>query len=54
MPTCEFFGLKCNKSFTLALPVKEYEKKEFQCPECKSAKVKQQITSPQTKTSRKS
>jgi len=53
MPTYEFFCQECNKSFTLALPVKEYEKKEFQCPECKSTKVKQQITSTQTKTSRK-
>ncbi len=54
MPTYEFTCEKCNKSFTLMLSIAEYEKKGFRCPKCLSTKVKQQITSFQTKTSRKS
>jgi len=54
MPMYEFVCQQCNKEFVLAISVKEYEKKEFQCPECKSPKVEQKITSFQTKTSKKS
>ena len=54
MPTYEFICDECNKSFTLIISISEHEKKEFQCPECKSDKVSQQITSFQTKTSKKS
>jgi putative FmdB family regulatory protein len=54
MPIYEFLCQKCNKSFTLTMAISEHEKKKFRCPECKSIRVKQQITSFQTKTSRKS
>ena len=54
MPTYEFICKECNKPFTLIISISEYEKKEFHCPECKSENVKQQITSFQTKTSKKS
>ena len=54
MPRYDFICEKCNKSFTLDLKVAEYEKKKFRCPKCKSAKTKQQITSFQTITSKKS
>lgn len=54
MPTHEFRCEKCNKPFTLNISVSEYEKKKVKCPKCKSAKVKQQITYFQTKTSKKS
>ncbi len=54
MPTYEFICEKCKKSFTLTIKVTEYEKKKFQCPKCKSSKVKQQITSFETITSKKS
>ena len=54
MPTYEFMCQKCKKPFTLVLSISEYEKDNFECPKCKSTKVKQQITPFQTKTSRKS
>ncbi len=54
MPTYEFKCEKCNKPFTLMLPISEYDRKKFRCPKCKSTRVKQQITSFQTVTSKKS
>jgi len=54
MPIYDFMCEKCNKPFTLNISFSEYEKKGFKCPKCKSAKVRQQITSFQTKTSKKS
>ncbi|RLC28761.1 MAG: zinc ribbon domain-containing protein [Deltaproteobacteria bacterium] len=54
MPTYEFFCEKCKKGFSLILSISEYEKKKIRCPKCKSTRVKQQITSFQTVTSRKS
>ncbi len=54
MPTYEFTCQKCNKEFTLIIPISEYEKGNFRCPKCKSKRVKQQITSFQVVTSKKS
>jgi putative FmdB family regulatory protein len=55
MPTYEFRCEKCRKPFTVVLSISEYEKrKRFRCPKCKSTRVKQQITSFQTVTSKKS
>lgn len=54
MPTYEFVCEKCRKRFTLVLSISEYEKKKMECPKCKSRKVKQQISSFQTVTSKKS
>ena len=54
MPTYEFMCEKCKKPFTTIMSISEYGKGKFRCPKCKSTKVKQQITSFQTKTSRKS
>jgi len=54
MPFYEFFCEKCKKQFSLKLSLTDYEKKKYTCPKCKSRKVKQQISTFQTKTSRKS
>ncbi|MBW1901060.1 MAG: zinc ribbon domain-containing protein [Deltaproteobacteria bacterium] len=54
MPTYEFICEKCKKGFSLMLSISEYEKKKFRCPKCKSRRVKQQISSFQVKTSKKS
>jgi putative FmdB family regulatory protein len=54
MPTYEFYCEACKKSFTIILSLYEYEKKKYSCPECKDKKIKQQITSFQTVTSKKS
>jgi putative FmdB family regulatory protein len=54
MPTYEFVCEKCKEPFTLIISISEYGKKDFQCPKCESRDVKQQITTFQTKTSKKS
>ncbi|MBW1689888.1 MAG: zinc ribbon domain-containing protein [Deltaproteobacteria bacterium] len=54
MPVYEFICEKCKKPFTLTLKFSEYEKKKFKCPKCKSTKVRQQVTSFQAITSKKS
>jgi putative FmdB family regulatory protein len=54
MPTYEFVCGKCKKKFSLIMSISEYEKKKAKCPKCKSADVKQRITSFQTVTSKKS
>lgn len=54
MPTYDFKCEKCNKKFTLIQSISEYNKKNFRCPKCKSTKVKQQITSFQVTTTKKS
>ena len=54
MPTYEFYCEKCKKPFSTILSISEFEKKKYQCPKCKGKKLKQQITSFQTITSKKS
>jgi putative FmdB family regulatory protein len=54
MPTYEFYCEGCKKSFTIILSISEYEKQKYSCPECKTKKLKQQISSFQTVTSKKS
>ncbi len=54
MPTYDFRCEKCETSFSLLISLAEYEKQKFSCPECKSKKLKQEITSFQTVTSKKS
>ena len=54
MPRYEFVCENCQKSFTLDIKMAEYEKKKFRCPKCNSMKTRQQITSFQTITSKKS
>jgi len=54
MPTYEYLCEKCKKNFSLLLSFTEHEKKKIRCPKCKSTKIKQQISSFQTVTSKKS
>ena len=54
MPTFEFYCEECKKSFSLILSISEYEKEKYNCPKCKGNKLKQQISSFQTITSKKS
>lgn len=54
MPTYDFYCEKCKKDFSVVISISEYEKKKFRCPKCKGKKLKQQITSFQTVTSKKS
>jgi putative FmdB family regulatory protein len=54
MPMYEFICEKCNKRFTLTVSVSDYEKKKYECPKCKSHKVRQRISTFQTITSKKS
>ena len=54
MPTYDFYCEKCDKNVTIIISLPDYEKKNFNCPKCKGKKLKQQITSFQTVTSKKS
>ena len=54
MPTYDFMCQKCEKPFTLVMTISEYDNKKIRCPKCKSTKVKQQISSFQVVTSKKS
>ena len=53
MPTYEFYCEKCKKAFSVVISISNYDKKKYNCPKCKGKKVKQQISSFQTVTSRK-
>jgi putative FmdB family regulatory protein len=54
MPTYEFYCEKCKKSFSVIITLSDYEKKKYSCPTCKTKNLKQQISSFQTVTSKKS
>ena len=54
MPTYEFYCEECKESFSVILSISEYEEEKYSCPKCKTKKVKQQITSFQAVTSKKS
>jgi putative FmdB family regulatory protein len=54
VPVYEFKCQKCGKEFTVVLSVKQYEQKEFACPDCKAGEVERLITSAQVITSKKS
>lgn len=53
MPTYAFSCEKCRKTFTQQLRRAEHEKADFSCLQCQSKKVMPQISTFQTKTSRK-
>jgi len=54
MPTYDFICKKCNKKFTVAMKLQDYEKKKYRCPKCSSKQVSQRISGFQTITSKKS
>ncbi len=54
MPLYEFQCEKCSQSFSLWLSLAEYDKGAYECPRCKSKKVRRLVSSFQTKTSKKS
>lgn len=54
MPIYDFYCEECKKEFTQQMSLFEYEKKKYQCPECRGTNVRQQITQFQTITSKKS
>lgn len=54
MPTYEYECQDCKKKFSLITSISEHSKNKPACPKCKSKKVKQQISTFITKTSRKS
>ena len=54
MPTYEFYCDKCKKAFNVVISISDYEKKKYKCPKCKKKKIRQQISSFQAVTSKKS
>lgn len=54
MATYEYRCEGCKHQFSLIQRISEHGKTKVTCPKCKSGKVKQQISTFQVKTSRKS
>lgn len=54
MPTYEFRCEDCRRAFTLVMSMAERDKGKIRCPACRKRNVKQQMTTFQTKTSKKS
>ena len=54
MPTYDYLCKACKKKFSLIQRFSEHDKGTATCPKCKSKKVKQQISTFMTRTSRKS
>jgi putative FmdB family regulatory protein len=54
MPTYEYRCDECKHKFSLIMSISEHDKKKVSCPKCRKKKVKQQISTFQTQTSRKS
>jgi putative FmdB family regulatory protein len=54
VPTYEFRCEDCRRAFTLVMSMAERDKGKISCPACKKRNVKQQMTTFQTKTSKKS
>ena len=45
MPTYDYRCEACNKSFSLAMSMKEHDEKKIKCPKCSSVRVKQKVSS---------
>ena len=54
MATYEYRCEACNRKFAVTERISEHGKSKPACPKCKGRNVKQQISTFQTKTSRKS
>jgi putative FmdB family regulatory protein len=54
MPLYDFHCAKCQKDFTLALRVQDYDQKSFVCPECNSKEVERVFENVGVVTSKKS
>ncbi len=54
MPTYEFYCENCKKGFEVVISISDYEKRKYSCPKCKRKKVKQQVSTFQAVTSKKS
>ena len=54
MPIYEYSCRKCGADFTLALSLKEHEKKSPACPKCKAKDVERVFSTAQVITSKKS
>jgi putative FmdB family regulatory protein len=54
MPTYDYTCKACKKHFTVTLTMTEHDKKRITCPQCKSRKVEQRLTTFFAVTSKKS
>jgi putative FmdB family regulatory protein len=54
MPLYEFRCTRCQKEFTVALTVREYEQKAYACPECQGKDVERVFEGVGVITSKKS
>jgi putative FmdB family regulatory protein len=54
MPVYEYACLECGKEFTLLLSVVDRDRKAVRCPDCKSDRIEQLVTTCEVVTGRKS
>ena len=54
MPTYEYLCNDCKHKFTVVMSISEHDKGKVACPKCKRKNIKQQVSTFQTKTSKKS
>lgn len=54
MPTYEYHCKKCDKEFSVSIPLAEYDRKKVKCPECKGVRVERLLGTVSVKTSKKS
>jgi putative FmdB family regulatory protein len=54
MPQYEFFCKDCQKRFSLILSFTEYDRGDFECPECHGRNVEQKLSAFFAVTSKKS
>jgi len=54
MPTYDYRCVKCKKTFSTIMSIKDYDAGKAKCPKCGGKKLEQRITGFMVKTSRKS
>ena len=54
MPLYEYFCEKCQREVTMPMTISQHDKGGAACPQCGSTKLRQQIGTVFTQTSRKS
>lgn len=54
MPVYEYVCLNCNKKFSEAMPISEYDPKAAKCPKCRSKRVERRWSTVYVETSKKS
>jgi putative FmdB family regulatory protein len=54
LPSYEFICVECGREFMLVLSVREFERRDLSCPQCRSKMIESRVAACQVITSRKS